>query len=57
MGLEAEIWASRLRFGLEGEWRGGTEKKEEEKKEEDEKEEKFLLCESINHRPAAQKVN
>ena len=48
MGLKARIWA------LRG---GGTEKKEEEKKEEDEKEEKFLLCESINHRPAAQKVN
>ena len=33
-------------MGLEG---GGTEKKGEEKEEE--KEEKFLLCESIGHRP------
>ena len=37
MSLEAGIWA------LKG---GGTEKKEKE-----EEEEKFLLCESIGHRP------
>ena len=41
MGLEARIWGSRLKAG------GGTE--EEEKEEE--REEKFLLCESIGHRP------
>ena len=53
LSLEAGIWASRLGFeprgwdlGLEG---GGTEKKGKEKEEE--KEEKFLLCESIGHRP------
>ena len=42
MGLEAGIWVSRLKAG------GG---KKEEKEKEEEKEEKFLLCESIGHRP------
>ena len=30
MGLEAEIWASRLRYGPGGWWEGGYEGKEEE---------------------------
>ena len=42
MGLEARICASRLEYELQGGW---TEKEEEEEKE------KFLLCESIGHRP------
>ena len=41
MGLEAEIWAWRLRGG-------GTEEEEEEEKE---KKEKIPLCESIGQRP------
>ena len=58
LDLEAWIWVSRLGFrpqgrdlGLEAKsgGRGGTKKKEKEK--EKEKEEKFLLCESIGHRP------
>ena len=44
MGLEAEIWASRLGGG------GGTKEKKEE--EEEEEEEKVPhMCESIGHRP------
>ena len=50
MGLEARIWASRLGFRPQGwdmsfEGGGRTEKKEEEE------EVKFVLCESIGHRP------
>ena len=41
MGLEAGIWAIRLKAG------GRTEKEEKKEKEE----EKFPLCESIGHRP------
>ena len=50
MGLEAGIWASRLRYGPGG-WGkgGGTEKKE--KKEEKEEEKIPHMCESIGHRP------
>ena len=42
LGLKVGIWASRLGYKLQ---RGWTEKKKEKK------EEKFLLCESIGHRP------
>ena len=45
--LETVIWA--WGCDLSFEVRGGTEKEEE--KEEEKKEEKFLLCESIGHRP------
>ena len=45
MGLEAGIWASRLRYGPKGLGEGGTKKKEKE-------EEKIPhMCESISHRP------
>ena len=48
MGLEAGIWASRLRYRPGGWGEGGTEKKEKEK----EKEEKIPhMCESVGHRP------
>ena len=48
MGLKAEIWASRLRYGLGGWGEGGAEEKREEKEEE----EKIPhVCESIGHRP------
>ena len=40
MGLKARIWAAKLG--------GGTKKKKK-------KEEKFLLCESIGHRPKKQR--
>ena len=49
MGLEAGIWASRLRYGPGG-WGEGGRGAEEEKKEK-EKEEKIPMCESIGHRP------
>ena len=39
MGLKARIWAAKL---------GGVRTEEKEKKK---KKEKFLLCESIGHRP------
>ena len=51
MGLEGEIWASRLGFGpqgwdmgLEARGRGGAEEKKEEKKEKIPH-----MCESIGH--------
>ena len=45
MGLQAEIWASRLRYGPRGQGRGGTKKEEKE-----EEEEKIPhMCESIDH--------
>ena len=47
MGFEAEIWASRLRYGPRGWGEGGAE--EEEKEEEEEK--IPHMCESIGHRP------
>ena len=48
MGLEAGIWASRLRYGPGGWGRGGTKEEKEKKK----KEEKIPhMCESIGHRP------
>ena len=65
MGLKTGIWASRLEFGPQG-WdlglkagilalRLGSESEgrgtEEKEKKEEKKEEKFLLCESIGHRP------
>ena len=46
LGLEAGIWASRLRYGGWGEG-GAEEKKEEEKK----KEKIPQICESKGHRP------
>ena len=50
MGLEAGIWASRLKYGPGGWGRGGAE--EEKEKEEEEEEEKIPhMCESIGHRP------
>ena len=48
MGLEAGIWASRLRYGPGGWGEGGAE---EEKKEEEEEEKIPHMCESIGHRP------
>ena len=50
LGLEAGIWASRLRYGPGGWGRGGgtKEKKEEEKEE---KEKTPHMRESIGHRP------
>ena len=48
LGLEAGIWASRLRYGPGGWGEGGTK----EKKEKEEKEEKIPhMCETIGHRP------
>ena len=47
MGHEARIWASRLGFrpqGCDMSFEGGGRTEEEE-------EEKFVLCESIGHRP------
>ena len=44
LGLDAGIWASRLRYGPGG---GGGMKKKEEKEEK----KKIPLCESIGHRP------
>ena len=58
LGLQAGIWASRLRYRPGG-W-GGAEKKKEKKekqkkkkeKEKEEKKEKIPhMCESIGHRP------
>ena len=45
LGLEAGIWASRLRYGPGGWGRWGKEEKEEEK------EKTPHMCESIGHRP------
>ena len=49
MGLEAGIWASRLRYGPGGWGRGGAEEEKEEEEEEEKQEEKIPLCENIGH--------
>ena len=46
LGLEARIWASRLRYGPGGWGKGGTKKEKME-----EKEKIPHMCESIGHRP------
>ena len=45
LGLEAGIWASRLRYGPGGWGEGGVEEEEEKK------EKTPHMCESIGHRP------
>ena len=44
LGLEAGIWASRLRYGPQSLGEGGTKKEKEEEKIPH-------MCESIGHRP------
>ena len=49
LGLEAGIWASRLRYGPGGWGEGGTKKEKEENEEEKEEEKIPHMCESIGH--------